>query len=255
MGLALVGPLFVVVAYVVCILIATTGDTYIGGISFPYFSDIGRDKPAYYVFASFISVAAICLMFLMPLQYYYVIQWYQIEASSSRKIPLIIAVVCAFVGAIGAILLSCFSTTKYPDIHQYSAYAFFVLLLLHAILSLWVYKGLANVFEEHKKLMVPRYVVTAVLLVAVIIYLPVGLAIVCEWTRLGMQDCLQIRDAAYCEESVNPSQTNETLLWDYSACATTNVMRSSTQFLSVISLMAFIILYALDPGCKSKIIS
>ena len=38
--------------------ITTSSDVYIGGISYPYFSDTGRDAPAYYVFAVGLTITA-----------------------------------------------------------------------------------------------------------------------------------------------------------------------------------------------------
>ena len=41
--------------------ITTSGDVYIGGLSYPYFSDTGRDSPAYYVFAVGLTITALLL--------------------------------------------------------------------------------------------------------------------------------------------------------------------------------------------------
>ena len=48
--------------YIVCIIITVSNGTYIGGIPWPYFSDTGRDVPAYFLFA--IGLTVVCLLYI-----------------------------------------------------------------------------------------------------------------------------------------------------------------------------------------------
>ena len=48
-----------VFTYVVCIILAASLGTYTGGLDMPYFSDTGRDAPAYWVFAIGLTLSAL----------------------------------------------------------------------------------------------------------------------------------------------------------------------------------------------------
>eukprot|EP00662_Eupelagonemidae_sp_cell21_P007443 gene7443-20680_t len=64
------------------------------------------------------------------------------------------------------------------------------------------------------------------------LYIPVGLAVNCEWRRLSMDDCVgrEGLGEAYCSSLRRDSHPDETHLWDYSRCRGTNTMRSTAQF-------------------------
>lgn len=241
--------LLIVVAYITCIIIAKTQDVYTGGLDMPYFSDIGRDKPGYFVFASLISSASVLMICFMPLQLKYFQAWLELANEKFRHTNnmAIAATVFGMIAPIGSILLSCFDTSSYPSLHNYSAYAFFVLIIVWAVLTLLVFRTLSKRFTEHGRLMVPRYVVMVTLGIAFLLYIPVGLAMV-EWGNLSVAECeaLELGDA-YCE-SHRLAGTNDTDLFDYTETEGINLMRTSTQFICVVSIMVFLFLNVFDPS-------
>jgi hypothetical protein len=304
-GLSGVSSFLIVLAYITCIGIAKSGDVYTGGLSMPYFSDIGRDKPGYFVFAGLITTASVLMMAFMPLQYMYNKEWLATGKGKCRNAS---ALVVGFLAPVGSILLSCFDTSSYPSLHNYSAYAFFVLIIVWAVLTLLIFRTLAVQEEEHRKLLFPRYVVMTVLAVAFILYIPVGLAIV-EWDNLtidrcellglegeghgsepptckgvldndtcakyGYDDCqsalfgtsLQIicpilcgtcdsddlrQQNSYCEAH-RLVGTNHTDLFDYTKTEGVNLMRTSSQFLCVVSIMCFLFINVFDPHPTSTV--
>lgn len=51
----------VVTTLVTCLIIAKVNHVYTGGLAWPYFSDLGRDAPGYYIFCVGLSVVAVSL--------------------------------------------------------------------------------------------------------------------------------------------------------------------------------------------------
>lgn len=235
------------VAYVTCIAIAKSQDTYTGGLDMPYFSDIGRDKPGYWVFSVFITTAAVLLVLLMPLQQRYL----ALEAPHRRRRATVSAII-GVVAALGAGVTSIADTNNYPDLHAYAAYVFFLFILLHALLTLSIYAGLAkDETKTHARLMRARWALMAVFGIAFVLYLPVGLAVVCEFVELSFQDCLDVMPEEDCLANLDDDDANTTLFYDYTDCPEVNTMRSSTQFICILTMMAYIAMYAFDPAPSS----
>jgi len=250
-ALAGCASLLIITAYIICIIIAKVNDTYTGGLSFPYFSDIGRDPPAYYVFAVFLSVAGVLMVGFMVIQNYYFREWFSQIPESSYKCRSITSTVCGSIAGIAAALLSIFDTSSYPSVHNYSAYVFFVFILVYTGVNLSLYRSLATTSVQHQTMLFPRYVVVAVLGVAFIIYIPVGLALV-SFSELTMTDCLAQIDTQFCLDHSVPG-TNNTDLWDYRAQEGVNLMRTSSQFISVISVMVFLFFNVFDPYPEMRV--
>ncbi|GBG31647.1 Hypothetical Protein FCC1311_078722 [Hondaea fermentalgiana] len=247
-AMAAIASGLIFISYVTCIAIAIASDTYIGGLSFPYFSDTGRDKPAYYIFATLNTVASVCMFPFMIMQYYYVQAWVPGGEVKCRNIT---ATIFGCIAPIGSILLSIFDTGNYSALHSYSAYVFFILIILHCSFSIAICRFLAARFPETHGgcLIISRYIVMATLTVGFIGYIPVGLALACEWTRLPLDDCITIvGDEEYCTDKIYESNATLTTLFAYDNCTEVNDMRAVTQFISIVSLLAYIFLYALDPA-------
>jgi hypothetical protein len=51
----------IITTLVVCVIITKARNVYVGGLKWPYFSDMGRDKPAYYVFCIGLSLTAVTI--------------------------------------------------------------------------------------------------------------------------------------------------------------------------------------------------
>jgi hypothetical protein len=96
--------------------------------------------------------------------------------------------------------------------------------------------------------------------VAFLLYLPVGLAMVCDFARLEMESCVDLDlGEEYCQGKYlkNTTATADeptialTSLWDYSECSGINELRSITQCVCMFMLMGFYGSYALDPAVSS----
>eukprot|EP00515_Schizochytrium_aggregatum_P008404 CAMPEP_0202074162 /NCGR_PEP_ID=MMETSP0964-20121228/3467_1 /ASSEMBLY_ACC=CAM_ASM_000500 /TAXON_ID=4773 /ORGANISM="Schizochytrium aggregatum, Strain ATCC28209" /LENGTH=143 /DNA_ID=CAMNT_0048641307 /DNA_START=143 /DNA_END=574 /DNA_ORIENTATION=+ len=109
-----------------------------------------------------------------------------------------------------------------------------------------MYGSLSAVFQQHRRRNGKRWLVFLLLVVAFILYIPVGLALA-TWEELLLEDCWEQLSFEYCEEHWVEG-TNETDLFDYSNDLSTNLMRSSSQFACIMSIMLFILLAAGDPA-------
>ena len=63
-----------------------------------------------------------------------------------------------------------------------------------------------------------------------LLYIPVGLAVNCEFERLTSADCVgrERLGASYCSGMAMSGDANLTYLWDYTECVGTNTMRSAS---------------------------
>lgn len=132
----------VIATLVACFSIARSRGRYLGGLDWPYFSDLGRDSPGYEVFCAGLSAVAIALVLTwwrnLLFQRRLVARQLQevagdaeekeasASASSVRSLSVAGASL-AIASALGLPVLAFFSTSSYPDVHQYAAYWFFVL--------------------------------------------------------------------------------------------------------------------------------
>ena len=153
---------------------------------------------------------------------------------------------CGLFATLGLILLACLKTTAYPNLHAVSAYAFFGCMTLHVLLSTFVFasRGLPS----HRL----KLAVAALYSLAVIVYLPVGLAVVCPFVHLSLARCEGEAglSPAYCGRHALGDGTL-TEFWDYSACPAPNVMRSASQSVSVLLLLGFCLTYVADLAAGS----
>mmetsp|Transcript_9222 Transcript_9222/g.10518 ORF Transcript_9222/g.10518 Transcript_9222/m.10518 type:complete len:257 (-) Transcript_9222:328-1098(-) len=236
--------ILVVFAYVSCIAISKSNDIYVGGLTFPYFSDTGREKPASYIFSSFITLASIALVGFSILQYQYMKAW-----NTKLVYTNVLASVFLFVAAFCSATLSIVSSNESLDIHFYSAISFFVLTTLYVIMSFVQYRKLMFEYDEFASNRLARNIVMGCLFVFFMLYIPIGLSVVCDFEFLSLLDCIDEEElgAAYCLDLQNEDEPGFTVLYDYTGCLTENHLRSSTQFLTIVSMMSWIILQAFDP--------
>lgn len=107
-GLVVSGSSLVMLSYCLCIVITVAEGTYIGGLTFPYFSDTGREGTSYFVFASLNTVASLLLMAFMPLQYQYVASFELVQVRCLNTV----ATVAGFLAPIFSITLSVVSSNQ-----------------------------------------------------------------------------------------------------------------------------------------------
>ena len=261
-----------ILTYIVCIAITVSNGTYIGGLSFPYFSDTGRDMPAYAVFS--VGLTATCLLYI-PLHLAVLREIKATEAGmagapscccgrpcgrGSRCSTACLATgaaACAIVSAPFLSVLAIADTAFHADLHQYAAYLFFLLnvvsvaLYRHVFHSLALAAGgdaaLATRLARSSKV---KRVLSYCFYAAFLLYLPIGIAVNCAFVRLPMAACVNELKlgAGYCAERALASNTTLTVLWDYTPCLGTNTMRSVSQFFSIVSLLLFNGSFILDFG-------
>ncbi|KAG7379982.1 hypothetical protein PHYPSEUDO_007891 [Phytophthora pseudosyringae] len=271
----IVATTVVVVTLVTCVSLAKTKDIYLGGLSWPYFSDTGRDAPGYSVFCAGLSIVAVALILTWVANYQFQRELIEKErqehaenlyGKSIRKYCEVVRVL-GVVSAIGLPVLAFFSTTSYPDVHMYAAYWFFVLeaiaLVLNTIASFKLarltYAGnpyytseseapplLTNVFNpwnvsnsSTKRTFYIQLIFTMLFWIGFILYIPVGLALIDEFQRLSIKDCLDLDlGDKYCTDTMKLNDA-ETVLWDYDNAHGLNQMRSASQLACILTLVGY----------------
>ena len=155
--LPLVAACTTLVTVILCYSLTIGGDTYTGGLDWPYFSDTGRgnwnlkrrlafylfraiDNPEYYIFAIGLTIVGLCMSIIWYANYIY-----QREALSAarRKETIsdhisrihIAANTLGVLSTIGLPLLSIFDTSTYPDLHFYASIWFVVLEAFAVLLN------------------------------------------------------------------------------------------------------------------------
>ncbi|RLN26073.1 hypothetical protein BBO99_00000538 [Phytophthora kernoviae] len=217
-----VATVVVIVTLVTCVTIAKVNDVYLGGLDWPYFSDTGR---GYSVFCAGLSIVAVSLVLTWLTNYQFQRELIEKEShentdnmstSTIRKYSEAVRVL-GVLSTVGLPVLAFFSTTSYPDVHQYAAYWFFVLeafaLLLNTIASFKLTRlteasdnpyfsteseaqpQATNLFNPWKVAKAStkgtfyiQLVFTTLFLIAFLLYIPIGLAIVADFQRLTVED-------------------------------------------------------------------
>ena len=161
------------------------------------------------------------------------------------------ALMFGIAAALGLILLACFKTTEFPDTHLYSAYGFFSCLTVHASCNTFVFSR--NVAWRRSYCV--KLIINVAYCIAFLIYIPIGLAVICPFERLSMADCLgkEGLPPQYCAAHVRAQNSSQTVFWDYSHCPSTNMMRTVTQSLSVLCLLLYCLTYAHDLSATEEL--
>lgn len=236
----------VITTLITCVSLAKTKEIYLGGLAWPYFSDTGRDAPGYSVFCAGLTIVAIALILTWVANYQF--QREIVDKASQDNWKLIrkyceLVRVLGVCSAFGLPVLAFFSTTSYPDVHKYAAYWFFVLeavaLVLNTIVSLKLSrltadtsyympeseeqptKNVSNPWNESnsnaKRTFYIQLVFTTLFWIGFLLYIPVGLALIDEFQRLSIKDCLDLNlGEKYCTDTMKLNDT-DTVLWNYGA--------------------------------------
>eukprot|EP00644_Phytophthora_capsici_P008572 jgi/Phyca11/111673/e_gw1.20.395.1 len=138
----------VIVTLITCFIIAKANNVYTGGLSWPYFSDLGRDSPGYYVFCVGNTIVALALCATWYFNYQFQISALRIPTLLGHISPFVgwTVRVCTAIGIISTIglpILAFFSTASYPSLHNNAAYWFFLLETIAIFL---------NVLQNHSNL-------------------------------------------------------------------------------------------------------
>ncbi|KAL3660251.1 hypothetical protein V7S43_014781 [Phytophthora oleae] len=215
----------VVVTLITCVSLAKTKDIYLGGLAWPYFSDTGRDAPAYSIFCVGLTVVAAALIVTWIANYQFqceLIEKKESHESSDNAYGKSIRKYCGIVRVLGVIsavglpVLAFFSTTSYPDVHKYAAYWFFVLeafaLVINTIASFKLTRltDAGNSYYASESEAPPakanelnpwsvsqsstrrtfyiQLVFTTLFWIGFVLYIPVGLALIDDFQRLSIHD-------------------------------------------------------------------
>ncbi|KAH7482480.1 hypothetical protein KRP22_008364 [Phytophthora ramorum] len=270
-----VATVVVIVTLITCVSIAKVKDIYLGGLTWPYFSDTGRDSPGYTIFCVGLSIVAIALVLTWTANYQFQRELIEKETSENAE-NLYGPTIRKYIGAVrvvgvlstlGLPVLAFFSTTSYDSVHKYAAYWFFVLeavaLLTNTIASLKLVRlteasenpyyaseseepALATSFNpwnvsksSTRRTFYIQAVCTSLFLIAFVLYIPVGLALIDEFQRLSIKDCLALHlGEKYCTDTMKLNDT-ETVLWNYDNNHGLNQMRSASQLACILTLVGY----------------
>ncbi|ETW06331.1 hypothetical protein H310_02615 [Aphanomyces invadans] len=249
----ILAPFFTVATLIICIVITKTKDIYVGSLAWPYFSDMGRDDPAYYVFATGLCLTALFLALTWIFNYQHQID--MLTQPNSKATPALSR--CSFaasamgaVATIGLPILSIYRVSyDHPEIHNYAAYFFFIFQAAAVLLNTYVTRRILVLATSSPHGTFPvgglrttwriQLVFALCFLVAFVLYIPVGLAIVCSFERLTIVKCLsEGLGADYCTTTMRFDDTY-TKLYDYSNCGGINQLRSASQLVCILTLVGY----------------
>ncbi|KAF0687013.1 Aste57867_21233 [Aphanomyces stellatus] len=270
----ILAPFFTIATLITCIIITKVNDTYVGTLSWPYFSDMGRgmfflvsssrvlttsppDVPAAYVFAIGLCLTAIFLALTWFFNYTYqktVLAHPSTKGASSAALPRCSLAVCimGMISTIGLPILSIYRVSfAHPEIHNYAAYFFFVFQAAAVLLNTYVTRRLLVIHQSLDADAPPfkldslrrawrfQIAFAVAFSIAFLLYIPVGLAIVCDWARLTIQKCIENGlGVDYCQQTIRLDDVN-TKLYDYGNCWGINQMRAAAQLACILTLVGY----------------
>lgn len=209
-----------VLTLVLCVSITLGTDTYIGGISYPFFSDTGRDRShgQYYIFAVGLTITGI-LWAATVTGVSMLGKRLSANLGDGTKAHCLLSSAAGFLWAASPFLalVSIFDTVNFSTIHNLSAYAFFGFALIGVILHTLGFHALArravpgSAVARSAKI---KLIIACVMFVCVLVYLPIGIAVACSPKRLTVAKCEeQGMSASYCQDIRMDGSDTKTKLW------------------------------------------
>jgi len=214
-----------------CLIITKATNVDTGGLNMPYISDTGREGGSYFVFSIFNTIAGILLLVTYHLNNLrlWVLQQ-KVNGGTGHTVARCFGIGFGALGAVGLIVLSIVSSMMDADTHLYAAYLFFVGTIIFACVNTsLIARARAIAPPETRDQLVPKKlwalksVVTVLIALFFVIYIPVGMAVVCDW-----------------------NYNEATKLYDYTDCLETHQLRAATQHLCVWSLLVYLMLLVED---------
>lgn len=139
---------------VTCLIITKVKNVYVSGLVWPFFSDMGRDPPAYHVFCIGLTLLAVLLSFTWYFNWQYqsmALHGHQESMAENRlKRLLLIAraiAACGVISSIGLPVLAFFDTSSHTLIHILGAYWFFAWEVLAMAMNTYISKQLTRLAE------------------------------------------------------------------------------------------------------------
>jgi len=215
-----------IVNFFLCIIITKATDVDTGGLDFPYISDTGREGAAYFVFMILTIISFPFQIVTYTLNHHRLnVLRNKVTAGTGFNIARWAALCWGVIGSVGLVLLTSVNTLMDADLHLYSAYVCVVgITLFMCITTSLIARARALAADDVREQLVPRKlwlvksVVTCFASFFFVIYLPVGLAILCEW-----------------------DQDPVTKLYDYRNCLETHKLRASCQHLFVWTTLFYLV--------------
>eukprot|EP00283_Hemiselmis_rufescens_P011234 CAMPEP_0173435998 /NCGR_PEP_ID=MMETSP1357-20121228/15706_1 /TAXON_ID=77926 /ORGANISM="Hemiselmis rufescens, Strain PCC563" /LENGTH=288 /DNA_ID=CAMNT_0014401043 /DNA_START=112 /DNA_END=978 /DNA_ORIENTATION=+ len=209
-----------------CMIISRAENADLGGLAMPYISDTGREGAAYFMFAILNTIAAVLLVVTSLLNHHRLnMLRAKAKAGAGFNIARWAMLFWGMLASVGLCVLSVVSTLMSADAHLYGAYVFVAGMVIYTCIntSLLARARWIAADEATREQLVPRKlwlvksVLTVVMSLMFVVYLPVGLSILCEW-----------------------DQDPVTKLYDYRNCLDIHKLRAATQNLCVWLLLFYI---------------
>ncbi|EEY66981.1 uncharacterized protein PITG_17759 [Phytophthora infestans T30-4] len=126
--------LSVLITMVSCVIIVKANDIWVSGLTWPFLSDMGRDYPAYYVFGTGLTLAAILLVFTWTFNWRYHMAALP-EDSHVYRVLSTISWVAGVLANPGLPVLAFFDTSKHSKLHAAGAEWFFYIETIAILLN------------------------------------------------------------------------------------------------------------------------
>jgi len=203
-----------------------------GGLPLPYISDTGSRPPQQYVFTLGLSLGGGGLGLLGVLN---VLSFRERDSwNSHAKRCVYASAPFAVLAGLCLALLAILDTRNYPSPHLYAAIAFFVFNGVFITLNTVAYTVYWRQDDDARRVAVSavsKLVLCVLFWLAFIVYLPVGLGLTYGAPPDGV-DCWLYDE--------------RTRLYDYRGCLWMHLMRSATQYLTVLFSLLFYGTFTLD---------
>ncbi|CAI5720677.1 unnamed protein product [Hyaloperonospora brassicae] len=246
----------ILVTMVTCVVIVKANDIWVSGLTWPFLSDMGRDAPAYYVFATGLSVVAVLLVVTWTLNWRYHISALPSDDTVYRSIAFV-AFFAGVMANLGLPVLAFFDTSKHAKVHALGAEWFFyietIAVLLNMIVSYKLYKLLTGLqvdlenscstvgskLHRRKKTLTIQVLFFSLFFMAFLLYMPIGTAVAPQSYRLSIDDCIDkgLGDT-YCEVTMRLNSTSTTL-YDNEKTYGLSQMRAAAQLACILMLVGY----------------
>ncbi|KAG7398928.1 hypothetical protein PHYBOEH_010033 [Phytophthora boehmeriae] len=248
--------LSVLITLVSCVIIVKANDIWVSGLTWPFLSDMGRDAPAYYVFATGLTLTAVLLVITWTFNWRYHLTALS-EGATAYRVVSSISWIAGVVANPGLPVLAFFDTSKHSGLHAAGAEWFFYLetiaVLLNTIVSYKLYKALtglqtdlesdcstvAGKLRRRKLTLTIQTIFFSLFFVAFLIYMPIGTSVAPQSQRLSIEDCIDKGlGETYCEVTMRLNSTSTTLYDDEKTFGTSQ-MRAAAQLACILTLVGY----------------
>ncbi|TDH70428.1 hypothetical protein CCR75_006528 [Bremia lactucae] len=248
--------LTILITLVSCLIIVKVDGIWVSGLTWPFLSDMGRDYPAYYVFAAGLTIVAFLLVITWTFNWFYHMSALPANAKGFRVLAAI-TFVAGSTANLGLPILAFFDTSKYAEIHVLGAEWFFyietIAVFLNTLVSYKLYTLLialqadlenaisteGSKLQRRKKTLLIQFIFFSLFFVAFLIYMPIGTSLATPAPRLSVDDCIDkgLGDT-YCEVTMRLNLTS-TSLYDNEKTYGTSQMRAIAQLSCILTLVGY----------------